>query len=269
MISIEPTTPALAELRIRQVRRDGGTQLRAEMDWADIERMAAKADRLPPAIVFFDGKHYWLADGFQRVEAWQMAGRRTFYAQVLEGTQRDARRYALRANADHGRQRTPEDLKRVFEAVTEDPEWSQLTNVAIAEMVGVSEWTVRKYLPASSRPSTMRTVQRGETTYTMDVAQMTRERFDSLPEAARLKIIQEEEAKAAAARGAELAQEQEQETRADARAKKPAKTVFVRLELATARIAAIDAAAARARCTREAMITRALAKAFPAGKARA
>ena len=61
------------KLKPSQIRQDGGTQPRAEI-WQDVvddyaEQMTAGAT-FPPIVVFYDGTHYWLADGFHRLAAW-------------------------------------------------------------------------------------------------------------------------------------------------------------------------------------------------------
>ena len=60
------------QLDIDQIRTDGGTQPRAELLIETIEDYAEQMQRnaeFPPVVVFFDGKEYWLADGFHRLAA--------------------------------------------------------------------------------------------------------------------------------------------------------------------------------------------------------
>ena len=56
-------------LAINLIRLDGGTQPRAEVNGPTVadyaEDMLAGAS-FPPVTVFYDGAHYWLADGFHR-----------------------------------------------------------------------------------------------------------------------------------------------------------------------------------------------------------
>jgi hypothetical protein len=52
---------------------------------------------------------------------------------VRAGTRRDALLYALSANAGHGHRRTNEDKRRAVDIMLADPEWSQLTDQAIAD----------------------------------------------------------------------------------------------------------------------------------------
>lgn len=60
----------------------------------------------PSLTVFFDGSHYWLADGFHRFFAAKKHGLGAMSAEVYQGTRRDAVLYAAGANARHGLRRT-------------------------------------------------------------------------------------------------------------------------------------------------------------------
>jgi hypothetical protein len=56
-------------LEISKLRIDGGTQRRAQLNetvWAVYGELVAEGLELPLAVAFFDGEHYWLADGFHR-----------------------------------------------------------------------------------------------------------------------------------------------------------------------------------------------------------
>ena len=60
------------QLRIDQIRMDGGTQPRTRLSSATIDEYAqAMMDGMifPPVEVYHDGIEYWLADGFHRVQA--------------------------------------------------------------------------------------------------------------------------------------------------------------------------------------------------------
>lgn len=143
------------KLHLGQIRIDGGTQPRAELlievmeDYA--EQMKAGVE-LPPVTVFFDGKEYWLADGFHRVGA----HRRAFgedapiEAEVIQGTQVDAQWYSFSVNRKHGLRRTNEDKERVVRAALQHPKGAGLSNYQVAEHCGVSEFMVRKYRRAFS-----------------------------------------------------------------------------------------------------------------------
>jgi hypothetical protein len=59
----------LEQLQLDCIRLDGDTQPRAELD-PEVRRAYEDCYRagvaMPPVIVFFDGKDYWLVDGFHR-----------------------------------------------------------------------------------------------------------------------------------------------------------------------------------------------------------
>ena len=131
-----------AELRIADIRRDGGTQFRAgaveDAVLAYAEAIAAGAV-LPPVDVFQDeASVYWLADGFQRVDAHLRADKTTIKAIIRPGTRRDAVLHACGANTSHGLRRTNEDKRRAVAALLGDPEWSTWSDRKVADVCRVS-----------------------------------------------------------------------------------------------------------------------------------
>ena len=83
----------MIDLRIADIRTDGGTQSRVQLDWIAVSEYAAAMKdgaQFPPVVVFHDGAEYWLADGFHRVRAAENAGLDTVAADVRQGTRRDA-----------------------------------------------------------------------------------------------------------------------------------------------------------------------------------
>jgi hypothetical protein len=58
--------------------------------------------------------------------------------EVRQGTLRDAIKYSLSANVEHGLRRTNADKRRAVEIAIADEEWRQLSDRAIADMCGVS-----------------------------------------------------------------------------------------------------------------------------------
>jgi hypothetical protein len=155
----EVVTCEVRELPLDQLRLDGETQPRAELNCATIDDYAeelANGAEFPPAEAMFDGSHYWLWSGFHRYHGHKKAGRKTIMVRVTTGTLDDARWLALGTNKDHGLRRSNADKRRAAErALAMRPEMS---NRAIAEWVGVSYELVndvRKALTESvSQPST-------------------------------------------------------------------------------------------------------------------
>jgi hypothetical protein len=80
-------TSASRVLRISTIRLDfqPSGNLLPETVQTYIERLK-RGDKLPPVRVRFDGKSYWLEDGFHRFEAARKIGRKTIAAEVIPGT---------------------------------------------------------------------------------------------------------------------------------------------------------------------------------------
>jgi hypothetical protein len=70
-------------------------------------------------------------------------------AEIRRGTQRDAVKFSLGANNDHGLRRTNEDKHRAVLRAFEDAEWKTWTDGAIAELCAVSQAFVSSLRRAS------------------------------------------------------------------------------------------------------------------------
>lgn len=128
-----------------EIRTDGGTQSRAEINDSVVEEYSQALDALPPVVVFFDGKDYWLADGFHRLAAYEKAGRTNVIpADVRQGTQRDAILYSVGANATHGLRRSNADKRKAVMTLLADQEWSGWPQGQIAQHCGVSRKLVNE-----------------------------------------------------------------------------------------------------------------------------
>lgn len=94
---------------------------------------------LPPPTAFTDGAAYWLADGRHRVAAHQQAfpGEPMAVA-VREGTELDALRVAMTANARHGLRRSPEDLRAAYQAAVLHLSVDATDPQAVAAVLGCS-----------------------------------------------------------------------------------------------------------------------------------
>lgn len=133
-------------LRLAQIRIDGETQSRAEINnevVAEYAEALTEGEKFPPVIVFFDGVSYWLADGFHRRHAHERIGALDIAAEVRDGTQLAARIFSHGANKSHGLRRTNADKKKAVLGMLRDaPEWS---DNRIAKHVGVHHSTVGEY----------------------------------------------------------------------------------------------------------------------------
>jgi hypothetical protein len=143
---VRETTVTL--LPISAIRTNGGTQLRAEIDQSVVLEYAEMIDNLPPVVVYADGSHFWLADGFHRLKANLLKGRQEILSEVRQGTRRDAVLFAAGpANSRHGLRRTPADKRKCVLAFLSDETWSKWNDSAIARAACVAPQTVTKYRP--------------------------------------------------------------------------------------------------------------------------
>jgi uncharacterized ParB-like nuclease family protein len=142
-------------IEIKKIRTDAGTQSRVEISEELVqeyfETIEDEGD-LPPVVVFFDGLAYYLADGFHRIMAYQRATREYIEAQVKGGTLRDAIKYSLSANAEHGLRRTQEDKRKAVLIALDDLEWGELSAREIARMCKVSHFLVNKIIKERTQP---------------------------------------------------------------------------------------------------------------------
>lgn len=135
-------------IAIDLIRIDAGTQFRAAInqdrvtDYAELFDGANEWPFDSACEVYFDGVEYFLVDGFHRYFAAVRVKRSSLSCIVHSGTQRDAIKFALSANARHGLHRSNEDKRKAVAFVLADREWSKLSSRAIAEICGVSDMFV-------------------------------------------------------------------------------------------------------------------------------
>jgi hypothetical protein len=130
-------------ISIDLIRIDAGTQFRAEInqdrvtDYAELFDSCKEWPFDSACEVYFDGLEYFLVDGFHRYHAGKRVKRASLSCVVHSGTQRDAIKFALSANARHGLHRSNEDKRKAVAFVLEDQEWRHLSSRAIADICGV------------------------------------------------------------------------------------------------------------------------------------
>ncbi len=133
-------------IEISSIIRDEKLQPRVSMDSGTIEEYATamrNGEDFPAVTIFYDGKKYWLSDGWHRVEAAISAGRTDISAEIRSGTFEDALKNSLSSNATHGLKRSQADKKRaIINALNAFPLES---NREIARIVHVDDKTVGKY----------------------------------------------------------------------------------------------------------------------------
>jgi hypothetical protein len=162
------------ELELKQIRLDGGTQVRASIKEEAVMRYATDLEGgavFPPMRVFYDGTDYWLSDGFHRYHAALRIGIQSFLCEVDIGTPRDALFYGSTANNLHGQPMDNADKRKITMIFVEDFEWGQWSNSEIArqlhvsppfvaKMRGESAPAVRKYITPKGNVAEKRTPEK-------------------------------------------------------------------------------------------------------------
>jgi hypothetical protein len=107
---------------------------------ADLRVRLEAGRTLPPVDVFFDEdlSVYWLADGNHRHEA-ARPGDMPLDINLHYGSLRDARRFAIGANTEHGLKRTDDSKRLQVVAALADSEWFRLSDTLVGEMAGVTQ----------------------------------------------------------------------------------------------------------------------------------
>jgi len=133
------------KILLSKIRLDGGTQPRKELDETLVQHYTEEileGQEFPPIDLHFDGKHYWLSDGFHRWHAHKRAAHKEIASNVIKGTKRDAFIASLKANSQHGKPRSPEERRYVVQLALEDIELGDLSDTQVAQICQVSNMTV-------------------------------------------------------------------------------------------------------------------------------
>ena len=135
------------DIEIDKIRRNGGTQTRAELCESHIEDLVnglGQGNEFPPVELYYDGINYWLTDGFHRTEATLQSSRNTIKAVVVPGTQQDAQWRSFSVNQHLALKRSNADKVRTIAAALKHPYSSHKTDAEIAEHCGVHRRTVSR-----------------------------------------------------------------------------------------------------------------------------
>ena len=135
-------------LQLKQIRIDGGTQSRVEINNDVVSEYAEELKNgasFPQLIVFFDGVDYWLVDGFHRYHAHKLSCIDSADCAVHDGSLREAQLFSVGVNDTHGLRRSNGDKKKAIELLLNDSEWSLWSDTAIAKKCSVDHKTVSKY----------------------------------------------------------------------------------------------------------------------------
>jgi ParB-like chromosome segregation protein Spo0J len=138
---------SIKELDIEEIRTDGDTQMRAGLNPKILESLTtaiALNHSIEHISVVNDGEKYWLVDGFHRLKAHRLEGRKVVEAIVTHGDIHDARLAAASANNNHdkGNNYTNADKQRAVESLLENPRCVGWSDRKIAEHAHVTAPTV-------------------------------------------------------------------------------------------------------------------------------
>lgn len=130
-------------IALNAIELDTTIQCRADIDIATVNEYAEamrEGAEFPPVELFGTDAKCWIGDGWHRVMAARSIGLKEIAAELLPGSRLDALKFALSANAVHGRRRTNAD-KRCAVAIALR-EFGKMSDRAIADMCAVSDPTV-------------------------------------------------------------------------------------------------------------------------------
>jgi hypothetical protein len=137
----------LKTLPIDAINITGGTQSRLSIKEDYVEEIYEKMKdgvEYEPVKAFFDGKEYWLGDGFHRYHATRKNGKASIKCYVTNGLLREAILYSKIANNLHGLQPTLQDKIHNAKELIGDFEWGEWSNREIGRICDLSHVTIAK-----------------------------------------------------------------------------------------------------------------------------
>ncbi len=135
------------ELKLKDITINAGTQIRVKTDEKTVQEyteLLMQDTVFPPVEIFFDGVSYYLADGFHRFLAHQRCAKEKIAINLHNGTARDARIFAAKANNSHGLRMSREDKRNAVLVYLNDFELSMLSDREIGRELDVSHPFVAK-----------------------------------------------------------------------------------------------------------------------------
>jgi len=137
----------LKTLPIDAINITGGTQSRLSIKEDYVEEIFEKMKdgvEYEPVKAFFDGKEYWLGDGFHRYHATRKNGKASIKCYVTNGLLREAILFSKVANNLHGLPPTLQDKINNAKELIEDFEWGAWSNREIGRICDLSHVTIAK-----------------------------------------------------------------------------------------------------------------------------
>lgn len=131
----------VGHMKITQLKIELQTQSRVAINQDAVAEYAdamMDGEKFPPVTAFYDGKYYYLADGYHRYFAAKKAGLNDIECDVKNGTLRDAVLFSVGVNSAHGLRRNNEDKRKAVMTILDDVEWVEWSDVVIAKNCQVS-----------------------------------------------------------------------------------------------------------------------------------
>lgn len=164
-------------MKITQLKIELQTQSRVAINQDAVAEYAdamMDGEKFPPVTAFYDGKEYYLADGYHRYFAAKKAGLDEIDCDVKNGTLRDAVLFSVGVNSAHGLRRGNEDKRKAVMTILDDVEWAEWSDITIAKKCQVTgafvgrvrktlnlESTSRKYINQHGQVVAIETTNRG------------------------------------------------------------------------------------------------------------
>jgi len=167
----------VGKMKITQLKIELQTQSRVAINQDAVAEYAdamMDGEKFPPVTAFYDGKEYYLADGYHRYFAAKKAGLEDIDCDVKNGTLRDAVLFSVGVNSAHGLRRSNEDKRKAVMTILDDVEWAEWSDITIAKKCQVTgafvgrvrktlnlESTARKYINQHGQVVAIETTNRG------------------------------------------------------------------------------------------------------------
>ena len=155
----DSSATCVGNMKITQLKIELQTQSRVAINQDTVTEYAdAMMDgvKFPPVTAVYDGKYYYLADGYHRYFAAKKAGLDDIDCDVMNGTLRDAVLFSVGVNSTHGLPRNNEDKRKAVMTILDDVEWAEWSDVIIAKKCHVSSAFVGRVRKAINLESTSR-----------------------------------------------------------------------------------------------------------------
>lgn len=136
-------------MKLSQITLDPKLMMRVTLNQEIVDEYAQSmldGDKFPPVVIFNDGDHNYLVDGFKRYHAHKKNGLEIIDADTRMGTYDDAFDYAFqKANRDNGDRYTPEDKRYQLLMAFEVPRYAKKSDRELGRILKVSNTFVGKY----------------------------------------------------------------------------------------------------------------------------